>query len=56
MREEFSELLWQHVGIGYKIEEGLSMLFLHFDYILAEVVFPCYFITGWKMIDFLVLI
>ena len=56
MRVKFTKFVREDVGIGNKVKEGLAMLFLHLDYILAEVVLPGDFITLREMIDFLIFV
>jgi len=56
VRVELSELIWQNICIRDKIEEGFSMLLLHFYNILAEVVLAGNFVTLREMIYLLVLV
>jgi hypothetical protein len=53
---EVSELLWQDVCVSHYVKRISSKLFLHFNQVVAQSVFPCDLVTGWEVIHFLILV
>lgn len=53
---EITELVWKNICIRYKVEVALPELLLHPHHIIAQPVFPGYFIALREVIYFLILI
>lgn len=56
MLVEVTELVWEDVSVGDKVKLVLSIALLHFHYVLTQLVFPSYFVTGREVVYLLVLI
>jgi hypothetical protein len=53
---EFSKLIGENVSVWNKVKMLLSKSFLHSDYIEAESILPCDFMTLWEVVDLLVFV
>jgi len=56
MLVKLTELIWQDVGVRYKVKMLFAKSLLHSDNIKAKPVFPCNFVTLREVVDLLVLV
>jgi hypothetical protein len=56
MHVEICVLFRQTVAVRNNVEWSMSKLFLHVNYVLTKIVFPCDLITSREMVHFLILI
>lgn len=56
MLVKLTELIWQDVGVRYKVKMLFAKSLLHSDNVEAKPVFPCNFVTLREVVDLLVLV
>ena len=56
MLVKLTELIWQDVGVRYKVKMLFAISLLHSDNVEAKPVFPCNFVTLREVVDLLVLV
>ncbi len=53
---EISKLIWENVGIWYKVKVLFAKAFLHSDHIVAKTILTSDLVTGRVVIDLLILV